>query len=165
MKKDRFLTGILVGIGGLVVLALVLFFFRPDYQVYRADSAPDAVVHNYILAIINKDYVRAYGYLADLQHKPTYDEFRQAFLNGMLNPGSTGADIGQASISGDQASVILTVYYGFNDPFSSRSGTPERAVLVNQNGAWKVSSLPVGSYWGYDWYQDPYQLKQQQQQP
>ncbi len=161
MKRDRFLIGILIGLGGLVILALVLFFTRPDYQVYREESTPDAVVHNYILAIINKDYGRAYNYLADLQHKPTYDDFRQAFLNGMVNPGNTGADIGQASISGDQASVTLTVYYGFNDPFSSRSGTPERAVLVNQNGAWNVSSLPVGSYWGYDWYQNPNQLKQQ----
>ncbi len=161
MKKDRFLTGILIGLGGLVILALVLFFTRPDYQVYRNESTPDAVAHNYILAVINKDYERAYGYLADLQYKPTYADFRQAFLNGSVNPGNTGADIGQASISGDQASVTLTVYYGFNDPFSSRTGTPERAVLVNQNGDWKVSSLPVGSYWGYDWYQNPNQLKQQ----
>ena len=119
MKKDRFLIGILIGLGGLVVLALILFFTRPDYQVYREESTPDAVVHNYVLAVINKDYGRAYSYLADLQHKPTYDDFRQAFLNGMVNPGNTGADIGQASISGDQASVTLTVYYGFNDPIKS----------------------------------------------
>ena len=30
------------------------------------DTNPDDVVHNYVLAVLNKDYQKAYGYLADL---------------------------------------------------------------------------------------------------
>ena len=30
MKQDRFLLGILIGIGALVILALALFFIRKD---------------------------------------------------------------------------------------------------------------------------------------
>lgn len=154
MKKDRTLIVILIGIGALVVLSLVLFFTRADNHAYRTATTPDATAYNYILAIMNKDYERAYTYLADLPHKPTYTEFRQAFLSGAVTPGNSGADIGQASISGDQASVILTVYYGYNDPFSSRTGMEDRAILVNQSGTWKVSSMPTGNYWNYEWYQD-----------
>lgn len=157
MKKDRALTGILIGIGGLVILSLVLFFTRPDEHVYLSDNTPEAVTHNYILAIIDKDYERAYEYMAELEYKPSYVEFRQSFLNGMVNPGNNGADIGEADISGDQAVVTLTIFYGYNDPFSSRAGMEDRAILVNQGGTWKVSSMP-GVFWDYNWYQDPDKL-------
>lgn len=154
MKKDRTLIVILIGIGALVVLSLVLFFTRPASHAYRTGSTPDAVAYNYILAIMNKDYERAYTYLADLPNKPAYTDFRQVFLTGSANPDNSGADIGQVSISGDQAVVILTIYYGYNDPFSSRTGMEDRAILVNQGGAWKLSSMPSGNFWNYDWYQN-----------
>ena len=151
MKKDRFLTGILIGIGVLVVLALVLFFLRQDKQEYRSENTPEAVAHNYILAVLGKDYERAYTYLADLDRKPTYEEFRQAFFNGQVNPASSGADIGSVNINGDEATLSLTLYYGYNDPFSSRQGQQEQALLVNQGGVWKISSMPY-MYWSWDWY-------------
>lgn len=155
MKQDKFLTGILIGIGALVVLALALFFTRQDKQAYLPDSDPEGIAHNYVLAVLNKDYEKAYGYLADLAHKPTYDEFRQSFLNGVVNPQNTGMDIGKATIIGDEANVELTIYYSYSDPFSSRTGSTDRALLVKQNGKWKVSSMPY-SFWDYNWYQEPY---------
>lgn len=152
MKKDRFLTGILIGIGALVVLALVLFFLRQNQQEYRSDNTPEAVAHNYLLAVLNKDYERAYTYLADLKDKPTYEDFRQAFFNGQVNASSAGADLGSATINGDEATLTLTVYYGYSDPFSSRSGQQEQALLVKQGGVWKVSSMPY-MFWSWNWYQ------------
>ena len=70
MKQDKFLTGILIGVGMLVLLALVLFFTRQDKRDYLAEDAPEGVAHNYVLAVLNKDYEKAYGYLADLKYKP-----------------------------------------------------------------------------------------------
>ena len=55
MKQDKFLTGILIGIGVLILLALGLFFTRQDKREYVADATPDGVVHNYVLAVLNKD--------------------------------------------------------------------------------------------------------------
>jgi len=89
MKQDRFLMGILVGIGILMVLALIVFFTRKDTQTYISEDAPEGVVHNYVVAVLNKDYEKAYSYLADLDHKPTYEEFRDSFLKGMVNPSGT----------------------------------------------------------------------------
>lgn len=155
MKQDKFLTGILIGVGALVVLALALFFTRQDKRDYLPDDTPEGVAHNYVLAVINKDYEKAYGYLADLKYKPTYEEFRQSFLNGMVNPGNTGLDIGEATINGDEAVVDLTLYYSYSDPFSSRTGTSDRALLVEQSGEWKVSSMPY-NFWDWNWYQEPY---------
>ena len=153
MKQDKFLTGILVGIGALILLALFLFFARQDgKREYVADDTPDGVVHNYVLAVLKKDYQKAYGYLADLDHKPTYAEFRQSFFNGMVNPSDAGVDVGAAEINGDEAVVTLAIYYSNNDPFSSRYSTEDRALLVKQNGAWKLNSMPY-NFWNYSWYQ------------
>jgi hypothetical protein len=156
MKQDKFLTGILIGIGALIVLALMLFFMRRDGQSeYVADSAPEGVAHNYVLAVLNKDYQKAYGYLADLENKPTYEQFRQSFFNGSVNPTDAGVEVGAAEINGDEAIVTLSVYYSVNDPFSSRYASEDRALLVQQNGAWKLSAMPF-NFWGYDWYQEPF---------
>ena len=154
MKQDRFLTGILIGIGVLVVLALVVFFARRDTQTYISDDTPEGVVYNYVLAVLNKDYEKAYGYLADLEYKPTYEEFRRPFLNGQVNPNNTTVDVGISEINGDEASVEVTQIYNPSDPFSSGYRDTQRAILVNQNGAWKISSMPAYNFWDYSWYQE-----------
>jgi len=154
MKQDRFLTGILIGIGVLVVIALAVFFTRKDTQTYIAEDAPEGVVHNYVLAVLNRDYEKAYGYLADLEYKPTYEEFRRPFLNGYVNPDNTAVDVGESEIDGDEASVEVSQIYNQSDPFSSGYRDTQRAILVKQNGAWKLSSMPAYNFWDYSWYQE-----------
>lgn len=154
MKQDRFLTGILIGIGALVVIALAVFFTRQDTQTYVLEDAPEGVVHNYFLALINKDYEKAYGYLADLEYKPTYEEFRRPFLNGYVNPDNSAVDVGGSTVSGEEASVEVAQIYNPSDPFSTGYRDVQRAILVRQNGAWKISSMPAYNFWYYDWYQE-----------
>ena len=155
MKQDKFLTGILIGIGALIVLALALFFMRQQKQDYVTDNTPEGVVHNYVLALLNKDYQKAYDYLADLEHKPTYEEFRQSFFNNSVNPGDAGVDIGSTEINDDEAFVALSIYYSSSDPFSSRYSSQDQALLVQQGGEWKLNSMPY-NFWDYGWYQEPY---------
>ena len=155
MKQDRFLTGILIGIGLLVVVALAVFFTRQDTQTYVSDETPEGVVHNYVVAVLNKDYKKAYSYLADLDNKPTYEEFHDSFLTGMVNPNNSGVDIGQFDITGNDATVEVTLVYNPSDPFSTGYRDTQRAILVKQNGAWKISSMPQYNFWDYNWYQEP----------
>jgi len=154
MKQDRFLTGILIGIGLLVVVALAVFFTRKDTQTYISDETPEGVVHNYVVAVLNKDYEKAYSYLADLDNKPTYEEFRDSFLKGMVNPNNSGVDVGQSDITGDDATVEVTLVYNPSDPFSTGYRDTQRAILVKQNGTWKISSMPQYNFWDYNWYQE-----------
>jgi hypothetical protein len=156
MKQDRFLTGILIGIGLLIALALVLFFTRQDRRDYISDDTPEGLVHNYVLAVANKDYEKAYSYLAELENKPTYEEFRQSFFNGAVNPGTVGVDVGRADINGDEAVVELSLIYSSSDPFSSGYTNIERALLVRQGGRWKLSAMPTYSLWDYNWYQETF---------
>ena len=152
MKQDRFLTGILIGIGVLVVAALAVFFTRKDTQTYISDETPEGVVHNYVVAVLEKDYERAYSYLADLEHKPTYEQFRTAFIQGQVNLGNQAVDIGNSEISNDEAYVEVALVYSPSDPFSTGYRDVQRAVLVNQNGAWKLSAMPSYYFWEYSWY-------------
>jgi len=81
MKKDRFLIGILVGIGVLITAALVVFFIRQgDGQTYVGENTPDGVVHNFVLALQKDDFQKAYGYLADEEDKPAFGDFRSFFF-------------------------------------------------------------------------------------
>ena len=152
MKQDRFLTGILIGIGVLVVIALAVFFTRKDAQTYVTDDTPEGVVHNYVLSLFNKDYEKAYVYLADLEYKPTYEEFRRAFLNYEVNPENQAVDIGESQILGDEATVEMALIYSPGDPFSTGNRNIQTASLVRQNGAWKLSSMPQYNFWAYNWY-------------
>ena len=153
MKQDRFLIGILVGIAVLVIVALAVFFSRRGTQTYISEETPEGVVHNYVLAVLNKDYKKAYGYLADLQNKPTYDQFREAFLKGAVNPSNSALDIGKSEINGDTASVEVAMIYSPSDPFSTGYRDVQRAILVKQSSGWKLTSMPYYYLWDGSWYQ------------
>jgi hypothetical protein len=154
MKQDRFLTGILIGIAVLVVVALVVFFIRRDTQTYISEDVPEGVVHNYVLAVLNDDYDRAYGYLADLENKPSFEQFRNAFVTGVVNPENSAVDVGASETNQDTASVEVAILYNPGDPFSTGYRDVQRAILVRQDEAWKLSSMPTYYFWDYSWYQD-----------
>jgi hypothetical protein len=152
MKQDRFLTGILVGIAVLIVIALAVFFSRRGTQTYISEETPEGVVHNYVLAVLNKDYKKAYVYLADLENKPTYEQFRDAFLQGVVNPNNSALDIGKSEISGDSASVEVIMVYSPSDPFSTGYRDVQRAILLKQSSGWKLTSMPYYYLWNGNWY-------------
>ena len=155
MKQDRFLTGILIGIGVLIIAALAVFFVRKDTRTYVSDDTPEGVVHNYIVAVLDKDYEKAYTYLADLDNKPTFEEFRDSFVTGTVNPDDSAVDVGDSEITGDDAYVEVAIIYNPSDPFSSGYRDFQRAILIRQSGAWKISSMPTYYLWDYNWYVEP----------
>ena len=155
MKQDRFLTGILIGIGILVIAALAVFFIRRDTQTYVEGDTPEGVVHNYVVAILNKDYEKAYGYLADLDNKPTFDEFRNSFVTGILgNPGNAAVDIGDPEVTGENATVEVAMIFNPSDPFSTGYRDVQNAILVQQGGEWKITAMPTYYLWDFNWYQE-----------
>lgn len=154
MKQDRFLIGILAFIAILVVISLTLFFTRRPAFDYGAEDTPEGVVRNYILAIQKGEYPRAYSYLAEQEHKPSYTSFEQAFLGNPQGLETVGIRIGKTTQSGSQAWVEVTIVYaGSGGPFGAdRWSNVEKAALVRQNGQWKITHMPY-PYWAWEWYQ------------
>jgi hypothetical protein len=139
MKQDRFLTGILIGIAVLVVIALVVFFLRQNSQSYISEESPEGVVHNYVLAVLNDDYEKAYDYLADLDHsQPTSSSGMPFNGSGQLN--NSAVDIG-ALRSTATASVEVALIYNPSDLFD---GIPRCAARhPRQAGGREASSMPL----------------------
>jgi len=153
MKQDRFLMGILIFIGLLVVAALVLFFVHNQPPAYGSEDTPKGVLYNYAVALQLHDYQRAYSYLAGKADKPTYDAFHQAFISKQLDTSATALQIGDVQTQQNgEAWVNVTVEYAGSGVFNSSWSSAGQAVLEQQNGVWKITSLP-NPYWGWDWYQ------------
>jgi hypothetical protein len=154
MRQDRFLIGILAGIGLLVVLALALFFLRRGSQAYGPEDTPQGVLRNYILATSKGDYERAYRYLAEGENKPTYDAFLPAFLTRQIDPANIAAQVGEAQyLSKVSALVDLVLIHASSGPFNESYREPNQAWLEldTATGEWKIQRMPY-PYWGFDWY-------------
>lgn len=152
MKQDRFLLAILIAIGALVIVALGLFFVRKGSQNYGPEDIPEGVVRNYVLALHKQDYARAYGYLKDGDGKPDIARFRQVFMTREMNISDVAVQIGDATLTGSEAIVDLTLLHASNGPFSDTYRETSRAIVVqNEAGQWKISDMPY-PYWEADWY-------------
>jgi len=151
MRQDHFLTGILIFIGFLVVLAVGLFFMRKgSEQVYGPEDTPAGVVRNYVLALQKADYTRAYGYLAENTLEATPAQYRQSMANLSQAIADSGVQIddSQPGTSTD-ASVTLTIVQNTAGLFSTPSRQSQTASLVHQADGWKIRSIAY-PYWPYD---------------
>ncbi|MBN1666236.1 MAG: hypothetical protein JW862_04085 [Anaerolineales bacterium] len=151
MKQDRFLIAILVAIGLLAVAALVLFFARPQEQSYGDDSTPAGVVRNYVLALQQNDYEKAYEYLSTDADMPTASEFRRVFLSQELDVTQVSVQIQESEQAAKEGIVKLVLIHGNGSPFQNSWHESTNAVLVEEQGAWKIVSMPY-PYWYWDWY-------------
>jgi hypothetical protein len=153
MKHDRFLMGILIFIGVLVLAALALFFVRNEKPAYGAENTPEGVLYNYAVALQLHDYPRAYGYLARKDNQPTYTTFYQAFLTRQLDTSTSALQIGNVQmLTIDQAWVNVTIQSVGSGLLNNGGSNTDKGTLEKQNGAWKITFLP-NPFWGYDWYQ------------
>jgi hypothetical protein len=152
MRQDRFLLVILLAILLLAATAVGLFLTRQRNLAYGPDDTPAGVVRNYVLALNQADYERAYGYLLDTPGRPSYDSFRQSFLVEKIDPSNVAVEIGAASQTAGEAVVDLTLIHASSGPFNDAFRENSRALLeLSDNGEWKISSLPY-PLWGFNWY-------------
>ena len=156
MKQDRFLLGILIGIAVLILASLVVFFLRPNNLTYGPEDTPEGVTRNFIVAIHNKDYEKAYTYLAEDDYKPSLEKFTEPFLLNYISPADSGIEILGANSSGQKASVQVSILYSNRDPFASSYRNSGQVSLLQQSGQWKIRQLPY-PFWYYDWYEKPYE--------
>jgi hypothetical protein len=162
MFRDRFLTGILIGIGVLVVLALILFFIRQGSSQYVDESTPAGVLQNYFLALQKQDYQRAYNYLADTNAKPTLEYFRGQFQSYQgQNVADTTAEISDATVDAqiETATVQVVLMQGNPGLFGSVYRNQQTAFLIRQNGVWKISNAPFPFWVPEPPYEAPQKLE------
>ena len=158
LKQDRFLTGILICIAVLIVVVITVFFLRRDSQTFIEEDTPQGVLHNYILALQQREYEKAYGYLADLDNKPEYESFRQEFMLNRMDPENTGLKVGDVDQQKDEAYVEIILIHIGSGPFSDPYNYTEMASLVKQSGEWKIAYMPY-PFWMWDWYTEEFKMR------
>jgi len=145
MKNDRFLNGMLIGIGVLILIALTLFFIRQQQADYRTGETPQDVVYNYTLAVMKRDYERAYSYLADSPEKPNLTLFQQDLARTATESSRVSLTIGEVIADGNIASQ------SYGGPFNNVSRYNDSAQLRLENGSWKLVGMPY-PLWSWNWF-------------
>jgi hypothetical protein len=153
LKLDRFLVGILIGIGVVVIAAVALFILRRGEARYAPDNTPEGIIQNYVLALQKKDFEKAYSYLSEGKNKPDFASFREFFITSFESYNRAGLTFGTKSITGDSAFVTVIIQQNYGGPFNELSRNHETVDLTLQDGNWKIRKFPY-PFWGYDWYQD-----------
>ena len=157
-KTDIFLIGIVIGIVLLVVIAFGLALSKPE-PTYQAEDTPDGVAFNYLFALQQKDYERAYKYLSSsIDGYPRNvenfsDDIRDyPYWFNRLNDSSTTLDVDSIDENGNRADVKIreTRFYE-GDLFSSSqyTSTFNMTLRKDQNGAWKI--VDSDRYWLSCW--------------
>lgn len=144
---DRFLIAILVGLGILLVVALLsVLLLRQPGAVLPADS-PEGIVQRFYLALEERDYHRAYDLLGgQAAAQLTRDEFVRYNADRQPYEGPQRVRIDDQRISGDFATVTVTVtHYTANaQPFSAGSEYSETETFSLHHDAdgWRIGDLP-----------------------
>lgn len=154
MRQDRFLIGILAGIGILVVLSVAMFFMRRGTLEYVAEGTPEGVVRNFIVAVKKGDYDRAYGYLAPRTPAIEKLSFSQNFNNQGSEIASTSVEVGASTLDGGKAVVQITLLHGNGQLFGNNYRDQQSAELVQIGGDWKINTMPY-PFWSYGWETTP----------
>lgn len=154
---DRFLMAIVAGILLVTAIALIVAMRLPREPIYRSDDTPETVAYNYLLALQNGDYERAFNYLApDLAGRPATPQALAQDLDWSVQQLRSGGTIltveGTHPIGGDVLVDAAETHY-YRDFLSSSSySTPFSITVSRANGEWKI--IHATSYWSRKWETD-----------
>ena len=150
---DKYLIGIVVSSIVLVITSIFMVQSMPEPS-YKDGVSPESVAHNYLLALHQDDYVRAYSYLSmQLDGYPqTADEFEDLVLHNSWafridDNDNVQTEVIEVDIEDDRARGLVretTFYSGgiFSEGYDSSTF---RMTLRLDNEVWKIRS--ASQYW------------------
>ena len=154
-QTDRFLIAIVAGALALVVSAFLLARSLPE-PVYQSEHTPEGVAQNYLLALRQRDFGRAYGYLSP--QLPGHPDSAEAFAELVLDyPWEFGIDereggqlqVIETDVGEERASVrVRETRFQSSGLFDSSQSTHTfRMTLQREEGDWRIHN--AGSYWSH----------------
>ena len=152
---DKYLIGIVAGMVLLVVVAIVVVLLRPKPE-YRSDDSPEAVVHNYLLALRTGDYERAYECLSPklISYPKDLETFVEDIEDNEWNfrqNRDVALNVQSAKIRGATATVEVLETVAYIDGLFD-SGQYDRKFdmkLRQEDGSWKL--FDGDSFWTSCW--------------
>ncbi len=149
---DKFLIGIVAGIVVLIIAAFAIALTRPAPG-YKPEDAAEGVAYNYLLALDQGDYPRAYGYLSGaVKGRPnSANNFARDVDRNCYNCRSNNAawSVESSRLAGSEVVVNVRRTMYSTGIFGSTSDSSFVMRLQREDDAWKIISS--GSYWAYCW--------------
>ncbi|MDP6793259.1 MAG: hypothetical protein QF660_04305 [Anaerolineales bacterium] len=154
-QTDKFLIVIVAGALALVVSAFLVARSQSD-PVYESDGVPEGVAHNYLLALQQRDFERAYGYISSQleAHPDTAEAFEDLVLDhpwdfGIDQYGGGHLQVIETDINGDRAALRLReTRFHSGGLFDSGQTTHTFSMkLKRENGSWRIRH--AGSFWSH----------------
>lgn len=153
---DKFLIAIVAGIVLLVGVTLVVALIRskPNYQ---PDNTPEGVVHNYLTALREDDYTRAYNYILPTiwgysDFVETAEQAKQGGWNSDLHDGAVTLEIESTRHRTENLSVVTVRrrYFYERGLFGSREySNTYNFTLTRREDGWKICQADW--YWERTW--------------
>lgn len=149
--SNKFLIGIVIGIVLLVIITFFVIMQRPE-PTYGDENTPDGAAHNYLLAIQNRDYERAFTYIPEKYPYPE-DADDMAYTIGKDSwHFDTDSDFSLAvdsvQMRSEERSVVTvrkTTFYNNGLMGSGQSTRTFTLGMILEDGMWKVNDGE--SYW------------------
>ena len=154
MKHDRFLIFILIFIVLLVGTAIGTYFIRQGKQGYLSETSPENVAKNYVLALQNKEFEKAYSYLKKEENSPSISTFQETFLKQQHAFNDVSFRIVSVNEHEQQAVLEIIIIHGGGEPFSRTWQEYNSIFLEKEGDNWKITSFPA-PYWGWNWQLKP----------
>ena len=161
-STDKFLIGIVVGVIILIGVALAVALLRPE-PTFQPEDTPEGVAHNYLLALQQKEYERAYGYLSrSLESYPAsvdifidnIDDYSWQFRD--LQDGSITLSVETTDVISERAEVTVRENHfhegGLFDSSQYTQTFEMRLRFDTARNAWKITGSD--SYWVRCWDDD-----------
>lgn len=156
-SPDKFLIGIIIGVVILLAVVFGVILTRSGEE-YQAEDTPEGVAHNYLLAMQNEDYTRAYGYLSpnlkgypesaiEFKRHVERDRWRFRTDSSISLAVESSFFVGDGSMA--YVNVRETTFYSRDLFASSQRSMDFEIFLVLEDGQWKImdSDFYFSSCW------------------
>ncbi len=153
-SADKFLIAIVAGVILLVMVAFIVVLNQPQPG-YQEDHTPEGVIYNYLLALQQEDFARAYGYLSPslAGYPPTLTQF---IGDISANPWQFGLEGDQKAFMVNQAAlfdheaVVTVELTQFRSGGLFDNGTyteTSRFTLTRSGEAWRIAGGDYSFWW------------------
>jgi len=137
-QRANWVLGLVVAAISIVALIAVLAVKDTTQQLDA--TTPEGTVQQYLQSVTSRDFDTALTYLAT-DTKCQITDFDQAYIQDSIR-----ISLSDTSITGDSASVKVSIENSSSDPFGSSYTESQTFRLTKSDSGWKITGIPWPTY-------------------
>ena len=127
-------------VAAISIVALIAVLAVKDTTQQLDATTPEGTVQQYLQSVTARDFDTALTYLAT-DTKCKIENFDQAYIQDSIR-----ISLSDTSITGDSASVKVSIENSSSDPFGSSYTESQTFRLTKSDSGWKITGIPWPTY-------------------